>query len=358
MNDIREALVSVLRADSPLAYAGSAATVICAAWILGLLVWGCRRIARETRARRAETPAAGRPLPQVATISDVRILRHTVRGEKTSRRLDRVGQIEPNQPVRVMVDDGRGFDTFVLDAKGNDIRLALPMAAVSRRPISSRKNVRLVFARSDDARYRVTSRVLDAARNDGSILVRAVETLKRVQERSEFRVRCNSDMRFGRIAAAPVARRRKSMALPEEARLQDISVGGASFVCDAGLDAGARIVVQLADPHGELRLAGRVLRQKELGGTSVKKFRTCVEFPALSAAEERRLGRFVTASQQQMMRRMAERVAPKAGRAAAIATQVAARIDVTADRKALSGRAPGSPSTADRKEGSAMPVGK
>ena len=162
---------------------------------------------------------------------------------------------------------------------------------------------------------------------------------------SGVRRSCASSLRNRTRASS--CRRRRRMALSEEARLQDISVGGASFVCDAALDAGVRIVVQLMDADGELRLAGRVLRRRELAGTSVRKFRTSVEFPALSATEERRLGRFVSASQQQLMRKMTER-------AAAQTESVA--LQLTESKEVATTQNPRNPAAADRYNRSALSV--
>ena len=324
MEQIQSVLRDLARPDAPLAYAGAVAAGICALWLAATVAWLVRRAVRRVRSVRSASAAAESTLPQLASSDDLRVLRHTIRPATGAlRALDRPAQIEPNQSVRISVAGGT-FNTFVLDAADDELHVALPMAAVARKGLSTRKDVRVSFTRPDDARYTLTSRVVAGSQKKNSVVLHATTALKRHQERKDFRVRCRTSVRIGRAKGTLVRKELGRVPLSLEGRFHEISIGGASLICDDAIESGTRIVVAIetGDAGGTLRLAGRVLRQKALTGTSVRKFRTSVEFPALSAVEERRLGRFVTACQQDLIRRMGER-------AGTTATPLAARQTAT-----------------------------
>jgi len=256
--------------------------------------------------------------PELLTGSRIDALRRKyTSGPRSRHSYTTTRHIEPNQPVRVITRDGAAFDSFVLRATEEGVHLASPREPELRGKMAVGQEVRVLFWRPSDARYEVRSRIIaNGARHGQSFLV-AHADLRRVQEREFVRVRCRNE-----VWVLPCGEEARSLAERDEfpgpgvvGLLRDLSLGGASFTCEAGLPAGSWVLLRLRVEAEEqpLILAARVVRQRRLEGTSSPVWLTSVNFPGLAARKEHRLGRFVSRVQQGLIRRMLVRAGGPGG---------------------------------------------
>ncbi len=258
--------------------------------------------------------------PELLTASRIGALRrkYTLGSPRSRHSFTSTREIEINQPVQVVTKDGGVFESFILHATEEGIHLASPPEPELKNNIKVGADVTVSFWRLHDARYEVCSKILgNGARLRQTFLV-AHADLRRVQERGFVRVRCKNTLRFVPCKESETKALAERNQFPESCQtgmLKDLSIGGASFVCDTDLSAGSWLLMQVhVEPDPDpLTLAARVVRQERLDGTSRAVFLTSASFHNLRGRKDRRLGRFVSKIQQGLIRRMLLRVGGPGG---------------------------------------------
>lgn len=215
-------------------------------------------------------------------------------------------EIEPNQPVTLHVPDGGRLAGFVLPSEPSRLRVTV---AAKSRPVrlGMDQPIRVTFARPRDARYEFSSEVIDEETH--ALDLRHV-SVKRIQQRSRVRVRCQEEIHWTkRNGAAPRPNSWPVDPLQERAMLHDISGGGACFVTTEKIDAPSRLMVTLrrASNAEPIAVPAVVIRQVPLEGTSQTMYQTSVRFDALDSRHEYYLSRMVSDLQQKLIRRMLAR---------------------------------------------------
>ena len=338
------------------------ASLVCLLWIGGALVWLARSLLRRARAKgrfralaadRGFDPeetedlwrlsryadsgdraavltapevfdacvaearkAAGDNLvawPKHLAASRVRSLRRNFgKARKPRHNITHTREIEPNQPVKVRLAETEAFDSFILRAAENELHLALPHRAETRRHIIAEQPFLVSFTRPNDARYEFSSTVMRRGSDRLTEFIGVHADLKRVQQRADVRVRCRNDVCYA-VVNKPTAEMHADAEEPPElahsATLYDLSASGASFISSARRTAGAWILLRL-ELDGEpdsLILPAQVVRQTTLNGTSSPHRRTCVRFGPLLPHQQHRLDRIMADLQQQVIRRMLSR---------------------------------------------------
>jgi len=259
--------------------------------------------------------AAGNDLvawPEYLSASRVRSLRRNFDRERRTRHsITNTREIEPNQPVRVRLDEGRTFDTFVLSVDDDQMHLALP-DEVRLGSDFSQQSFSASFFRPNDARYEFHSTVLDKKPETDRAFLGAHTHVKRMQQRANVRVRHRSEMEFAvvdKITAETTGEQQEIPAPTRVGMLRDLSLSGVCFIGDTCCAKGSWLLLKLGmnGDVGALVLPGRVVRQTALTGTSNRHVQTSVQFGRLSAQQERRLSLLVATLQQQLIRRMLSR---------------------------------------------------
>lgn len=320
METLADVLPGLFGAEAPLAGVGVAAAAVCALWALGALAWTtgrlvCRRRVAAPAAAPREALLLAPDAQEVETEAgvDIRILRRSFPAPfQTVRRLEKIEDIGDNQPVMVRAQNGKVFRSHVIAAREGELRIAAPFG---NEPLPNH-TMRLEFSRPHDARYEVGTRVAGAQGGD-AILLKVTSHLRRIQQRRGYRVRCRGEATYGIAASHTGAERgrlRRKGDLPLTARMVDISTGGGAFVGDKDLAEGERLILRIPATLDSpaLCLSARVIRQRLLAGTSLRKLKTSVVFVDPSPADEIALGRYVAGLQHEIMRRITERLAAPA----------------------------------------------
>ena len=366
MNDWHQTLGPVLNSDAPLSRAGVIGGTVCGVWGAAVAGWcalklsrrwsGRRRFARQALERgfdheeamnlwriarylpeggnreailasceafdrslqAAEEATGGDPAarPEFLAGSVTSALRRKYGNTRRSRqRLSDTREIEANQSVRVRLGPSRtAFESFVLDVAPDNLQLSLP-TDVTLPPEMQLADCAafMSFWRPHDARYECTARVAggEASQSDRR-LVLSHASLNRVQEREHVRVRCRQEVRFGVFdpaAARSAGGLNGEPELPFVAMLHDLSNGGASLITDKPIAPGTLVFVRipLLRKPWSLTMAGRMLRQSLLGGTSNASWQSSVRFEPLSPRTENHLSRFIADLQQRLISRMLSR---------------------------------------------------
>jgi c-di-GMP-binding flagellar brake protein YcgR len=257
---------------------------------------------------RART-AAGQDLatwPEYLHEASVIPLRAKMMSRRPARHsLARTTDLERNQVCTVHLAGDAAFETYVARVTAKDLCLALPDNTRLWEHLMPGSEITVSFWRSRDARYEFTRRVIDTALG---MLFLPHGQLHRRQQRSHVRVRCHEEARLAEMTPdgnAPSGKRLRAGAIT----LQDISAGGAAFVCETPHRHGQPVVLQLALPVQErtLQVPARVLRETALSGTSRTLRRVAVRFEVASSALRTSLDQLMAQLQQHQIRRFRTR---------------------------------------------------